>query len=264
MKAIKFDIKAKQGMLKNPLTSRGVNLTFTNMHVNALKGIIGATLGFDGKLKLNNNQQVLLQAEAKKDMCIEDNIPENILKLDGLSYSLITHLSKDNFIKKVRDSVNTTGLNFSYENAVKVNTIINKNEVLENIHYTLYIYEDSPYYTEFKESLLKGFSYYHRYLGKNQFTIDLLDIEEVELQEYKQDSSFQLDSLFKKKLATFDDEENDYLDELKYFSETIPSGTNYETTLYNYDDYLLTNSYLSGYKGTIYKGVDGRLLAKLS
>ena len=263
MKAIKFEIKAKQGMLKNPLTSRGVNLTYTNLHVNVLKGIIGATLGFDGKLKINNNQQSLLYQKELKHLEVDDKIPENILKLEGLNYSLITHIGNSNFIKKVYNSTNTIGINYSYEKQT-VNTILNKNEILENIHYTIYIYEDSPYYSEIKDHLLKGFSYYHRYLGKNQFTMELLNIEEVELRLHNQEESFQVKSLFKRNLATLDEEENDYLVELKYFSETLPSGTDYNTTLYKYDDYLLTNSYLSGYEGEVYADVDGQLLVKLS
>lgn len=264
MKAIKFDLKAKQGMLKNPLTSRGVNLSFTNLHVVALKGLLGATLGFSGKLKVNNDQQTLMYSGEKKVFSIEDRIPDNILKLEGLNYSLLTHLSKDTFIKKVVDSTNTNGINFSYEKATKPNTILTKNELMENIYYTVYIYEDSPYYVELKEHLIKGLSHYHRYLGKNQFTVEIVNIEELELILYNQDSSFQLTSLYKKGLATFDEDANDYLGKLSYFGETLPCGTNYDTSLYNYDDYLLTNSYLSGYKGDVYKGVDGYLLAKLS
>jgi hypothetical protein len=73
----------------DPMTSRGVNLTFTNLHVVALKGILGAILGFDGKLKLYNTQQDLLFKEQKEPLKINQMIPENLLKLEGLGYSII-------------------------------------------------------------------------------------------------------------------------------------------------------------------------------
>lgn len=263
MKALRFEIKAKQGMLKNPLTSRGVNLTFTNLHVVALKGIIGAILGFDGKLTLNNNQQALLYIESKEQLTKEKLIPENILKLENLSYSIIPNFTSDNFIKRMYTTTNNNGINYSHEKNDIV-TIINKNELLEDVHYTVYIYEDSPYYSELKESLFNSSFYYRPFLGKTQFPIELEDVTELELELFNQGSNFQLASLFEKGISNFDVEENLYLDDLSYFCETIPSGINYQTTLYAYKEYLLTNSYLTGYGSDIYKDEGGKLLAKLS
>lgn len=261
--ALRFDLTARQGMLKNPMTSRGVNLTFTNLHVVALKGILGAILGFDGKLKLYNTQQDLLFKEQKEPLKINQMIPENLLKLEGLEYSIIPNLSEGNFLKRVYTTNNTTGLNIYSKKTASATNIILKDELLENVHYNVYIYDTSPYYAELKDCLVNSLAAYPIFLGQRQYPLNISNIEEIVMEETI--NYDKVDSLYKKSNAIFDGKANKYLDNVEYFSEAIPSGLSYETTLYEYDEYVVTNSYIESYSDPVYKDkVTGHILAVLS
>lgn len=265
MKALRFDIYAKQGVLTNPLTNRGISLTFTNLHSLSLKGILGASLGFSGKVTLFNKQRLLEEewGNSKRDYPddIELRVPENLLELEGLKYSVVTDLTAGKFKKLTQVRNNSSGTSViggGDGNPKPATTVQYEFQILENIHYSVYIYEDSPHYTRIKEHLLNDLYAYTPYLGKREYPIDIQNVEEVVVEKFEITEPVTILSVLEKgKTKLYTEETMFGTVNPRYFSETIPHGYRESTLTYTYLDVINTDSKVEAYKGNLYREVDG-------
>lgn len=210
MKFLKFKIKGdfatfKRGTTVNDTTE--LVLSYDYMPLTALKGFIGAILGYEGL------------AQAVKTGKIE--------YMDKLSNAKIAVIPNrpTKFKQKI---TNTTG--FGNKGA----TMILEQQVLDGIDYTVYIsnFDD---YDKLKDMMFKNKTAYPLVLGRKGFTASYSEVEEVDVEFHEYPSNFG------RKIKGFMNTQVLYsiLDDENYSDVILPYS--YENMLYEFGNYILTN-----------------------
>lgn len=209
MKFLKFKIQGdfatfKRGTTVNDTTE--LVLSYDYMPLTALKGFIGAILGYEGL------------AQATKTGKIE--------YMDKLSNAKIAVIPNRPTKFKQRIT-NTTG--FGNNGA----TMILEQQVLDGIDYTVYIsnFDD---YDKFKDMMFKNKTTYPLTLGRKGFTASYSEVEEVDVE-------FHESSYLAGKVKGFMNPQalHSILDDEDYSTVRLPFL--YKNMLYEFENYVLTN-----------------------
>lgn len=242
---ISFDIKADFGFLKKPDTNAPVYLTYNMIHKPCMLGILGAIMGYSG-FKNSNKLPVYYEKLVK-----EQSVKIGIKPLED---------EKGNFSKttvKYNNSVgyaNESGLKNTDDKDInlKFGTTINVEEqILIKPSYRIYLLTDN-------QELIRRIQNYEAeflpYLGKNDFSLWWENVQVYEFAKFEPQNSYQVHSLFMKKMILKDGKEVDddipawEIDftggEFAYF-ERLPTGYDEELYQYEYKSFVLTTFKLS-------------------
>lgn len=182
MKCIKFNISGRYAFFKNPeYNLNSYEYSFEHIHKPALLGILGAILGFDGKLQFRKNNKLEYYEKLK-----------NIKIAIEPSDCIFEHFEYD--------FINGTG----YAN--KGNAQMIKRICLYNPLWTIYILEksiDNSIYDKLYNYLLDHKSIYPIYLGDNSFKAKVSDVKEVEIVSIDSNNII-INSIFRKKILSDD------------------------------------------------------------
>ncbi|SDB96167.1 type I-B CRISPR-associated protein Cas5b [Geotoga petraea] len=216
MKALKFNLSGKTAFFKKPDVNQYAYYTYNNIHKIALLGVFGAIIGLKGY-----NQQ-------KKE-----KYPEFYEKLKDFKISIVP--KKKYFDKKIQIFNNTVG--YASQEA---NNILNVREQwLEEPEWDIYILENqSQEYEKIENFLLNKKTEYIPYLGKNDHSADIKDVEKVNLS--KEEKINHIDSIFLEKICELGiypyDDENEYI-----LKEKQPIKLNEMYNFYEFENTIYTN-----------------------
>ena len=209
MKFLKFKIKGDFATFKRGTTvddTTELVLSYDYMPLTALKGFVGAILGYAGLAQATKTGKI-----------------EYMDKLSNAKFAIIPN-EPTKFKQRI---TNTTG--FGNKGA----TMILEQQVLDGIDYTVYISEFEDY-DKLKDMMLNNKTTYPLTLGRKGFSASYSEVEEVDV-EFHENPYFvgsakgfmSLDCLH----TNLDDED--------YSSVKLPYD--YENMLYKFKDCVLTN-----------------------
>lgn len=226
MQALKFRLKGKHAFFKIPVVNSYYYFTYAQIHKVALLGIFGAILGYDGYQQMQK----------------EDRFPEFYERLQALKVSVIPCVKNGIFLKKVQTFNNSIG---SLEQG---GNLIVQEQWLEKPEWLIYVLLDCEESEKLAEMLEKKQSIYIPYLGKNDHSADILEVERVEV-ETTDPAGQRIDSLFP--------EESFLMDELEAYSfkyrETLPVGLKEETNQYEYRKFAFSDEIVEEAKQTVFQ-----------
>jgi CRISPR-associated protein Cas5h len=237
---ISFDIKADFGFLKKPNTNAPVYLTYNMIHKPCILGLLGAIMGYGG-FKSDEKKPEYLEK-----FCDSENpVQVGIQPLDH---------EKGSFQKttvKYNNSTGTANLstlkNLDGKDVLPIGATINIIEqMLIKPSYRIYLLTDN-------EELIQRIQNYEAeflpYLGKNDFSLWWENVQLYDYKEFEPIKSYQVSSLFIKKMIVKDGKEIDddvpawEMDftggEFMYF-ERLPTGYDEELYQYEYQPFVLT------------------------
>lgn len=226
MQALKFRLKGKHAFFKIPAVNSYYYFTYAQIHKVALLGIFGAILGYDGYQQMQK----------------KDRFPEFYERLQALKVSVIPCVKNGIFLKKVQTFNNSIG---SLEQG---GNLIVQEQWLEKPEWLIYVLLDCEESEKLAEMLEKKQSIYIPYLGKNDHSADILEVERVEV-ETTDPAGQRIDSLFP--------EESFLMDELEAYSfkyrETLPVGLKEETNQYEYRKFAFSDEIVEEAKQTVFQ-----------
>ena len=187
MQALKFRLKGKHAFFKIPAVNSYYYFTYAQIHKVALLGIFGAILGYDGYQQMQK----------------EDRFPEFYERLQALKVSVIPCVKNGIFLKKVQTFNNSIG---SLEQG---GNLIVQEQWLEKPEWLIYVLLDCEESEKLAEMLEKKQSIYIPYLGKNDHSADILEVERVEV-ETTDPAGQRIDSLFPEESFLMDELEADF------------------------------------------------------
>jgi CRISPR-associated protein Cas5h len=216
MKALKFNLSGKTAFFKKPDVNQYAYYTYNNIHKIALLGVFGAIIGLKGY-----NQQ-------KKE-----KYPEFYEKLKDFKISIVPR--KKYFDKKIQIFNNTVG----YASQEPNNILNVREQWLEEPEWDIYILENqSQEYEKIENFLLNKKTEYIPYLGKNDHSADIKDVEKVNLS--KEEEINHIDSIFLEKICELGiypyDDENEYI-----LKEKQPIKLNEMYNFYEFENTIYTN-----------------------
>ena len=172
----------------------------------------------------------------------EDRFPEFYERLQALKVSVIPCVKNGIFLKKVQTFNNSIG---SLEQG---GNLIVQEQWLEKPEWLIYVLLDCEESEKLAEMLEKKQSIYIPYLGKNDHSADILEVERVEV-ETTDTAGQRIDSLFP--------EESFLMDELEAYSfkyrETLPVGLKEETNQYEYRKFAFSDEIVEEAKQTVFQ-----------
>ena len=244
MQALKFRLKGKHAFFKIPAVNSYYYFTYAQIHKVALLGIFGAILGYDGYQQMQK----------------EDRFPEFYERLQALKVSVIPCVKNGIFLKKVQTFNNSIGSLEQGGNLIVQEQWLEKPEWLSclGMHtlpgpesaraWLIYVLLDCEESEKLAEMLEKKQSIYIPYLGKNDHSADILEVERVEV-ETTDPAGQRIDSLFP--------EESFLMDELEAYSfkyrETLPVGLKEETNQYEYRKFAFSDEIVEEAKQTVFQ-----------
>lgn len=240
-KIISIDLYSGFGFLKKPDINEDIYLTYNCLHKPALLGILGAITGLKG------HYQAFI--ERKKE-------PEYSEVFKELQVGIQPNNSKNGTFAKTTITYNNS---VGYASKEEGGNLIIKEQTLLNPSYKIYLLIDfsNHHQKELYESLKSDEAYFIPYLGKNDFQISWNGFEEYDCKPFNYNSSFQIESIFKKEkvIKTIRGTNEEMLDgeirtpsfTFSYF-ERLPVGFseitgNYELAEFAFTDFLFPSNY---------------------
>lgn len=223
MKALMFSIDGRTAFFKKPDVNTYVYFTYGNLHKVALLGILGAVLGLEGY-----NQQ--------KDK----KFPEFYEKLKDVKVSIVPMNSKGYFNKKVQTFNNSVG----YASEEQGGNLVVKEQWIEEPKWRIFVALDGSSITSELQNRFEENSFvYIPYLGKNDHTARIKDIEVIEME--KSNDVSHIDSIFPKKYFECDSLDDDSDDEIIWkYEERLPIKLEETANQYITESCVHTNSKL--------------------
>jgi CRISPR-associated protein Cas5h len=226
---ISFDIKADFGFLKKPDTNEPMYLTFNMIHKPFVLGLLGAILGERG---FQENEV----------------LPDYYLKLKDTPIGIMPlNAEKGNFQKTVIKYNNGVG----YASKETGGNLIITEQTLVKPSYRIYLLTDNQ---ELIQRIQNHEAEVLPYLGKNDFSLWWENVQVYNYEEFEPESSYEVNSLFIKKMIVKDGKkvdddvpawEMDFTGgEFMYF-ERLPIGYDEELFQYLYQPFVLTTFKLS-------------------
>lgn len=246
MEAIKFTLSGKNAFFKKPEVNSYYYFTYGHIHKVALLGMFGAILGLQGysqkKWKEKNKQNI-------------EEYPEFYEKLKDLKISIVPGNEKGYIPKKVQVFNNSVG----YASKEAGGNQIIKEQWLESPVWHVYLLIDCEMAEMLADFLQRKRCIYMPYLGKNDHTADITDVEKIFLNK-KEYGEYRLSGLYLKCagqicLPDEDEEEDDEIQIFKY-EEKLPIALNGFTNLYEYETFCYTNMNVKVSDGVLYQ--DGK------
>ena len=176
MKALRFLLRGKTAFFKQPDVNTYCYYTYGCIHKIALLGIFGAVMGFRGY----NGQT---KAET---------YPEFYEKLKNLKVSICPLNEKGYIPKKVQTFNNSVG----YASKEEGGNLIVKEQWLENPKWEIAFLVDDPQSENLAERILESRFEFLPYLGKNDHTAVIENVEEVELEAETKRENLRVYGLF--------------------------------------------------------------------
>ena len=214
MKFLKFNLSGDLALFRRCTSvddTTELILTHDFMPPTAVKGLIGAILGYSGLAKASR----------------ENTEIEFLKKLECVKIAILPNRT-NKFIQRI---TNTTGF------ANNGSTMIMAQQVLEDLSYKVFVGDNFDDYEKLKDLMIKGKTTYPMTLGRKGFTASYSNVEEIESELYT-DSNFVKGFMSFEKLGEISDDE-------EYAHIELPVGYN-EHFMYEYKDYVvgdLTGNY---------------------
>ena len=223
---ISFDIKADFGFLKKPDTNEPMYLTFNMIHKPFVLGLLGAILGERGFQK-------------------NEVLPDYYLKLRDTPIGIQPLNDEDDFKGNFHKTVITYNNGVGYANRDSGNLIITE-QTLVKPSYRIFLLTDNQ---ELIQCIQNCEAEFLPYLGKNDFSLWWENVQAYDYEEFRPTGSYNVSSLFIKKVIVKDGKEIDddvpawEMDftggEFMYF-ERLPIGYDEELYQYRYQPFVLT------------------------
>ena len=207
MKFLKFNINGSLALFRRGTSvddTTELVLTHDYMPPTALKGLIGAIIGYSGLAKASR----------------ENTKIEFLKKLDGVKIAVLPNRT-NKFIQRI---TNTTGF------ANSGSTMIMAQQVLEDLSYEVLVGDNFDDYEKLKDFMFKGKTVYPLTLGRKGFTASYSNVEEIE-------SGLYTDSNFVKGFMSFE-KVGEISDDEEYAHVELPVDYN-EHFMYEYKDYVV-------------------------
>lgn len=207
MKFLKFNLSGDLALFKRCTSvddTTELILTHDFMPPTAVKGLIGAILGYSGLAKASR----------------ENTEIEFLKKLEGVKIAILPNRT-NKFIQRI---TNTTGF------ANNGSTMIMAQQVLEDLSYEVLVGDNFDDYEKLKDLVFKGKTTYPLTLGRKGFTANYSNVEEIESELYT-DSNFVKGFMSFEKLGEISDNE-------EYAHVELPIDYN-EHFMYEYKDYIV-------------------------
>lgn len=199
MEAIKFVIEGRFGKFTKPDTNKAL-LTYMYPSKPTLLGILGAIIGLNG------------HSSQKKEI-------EFYEKLKDIQLAIIPNSKNGVFQRIFKTLTNSTGVS-------KEGMWLVTEEILIQPSYTIFLNMSKleiDYAKKLSNYLLKGYSEYPLYLGRNSYFASIKEVEKVELT--KSNSLGKIDSIFP--VEKKEQEDFDYSHSYKEFLPTAYSSIGY-------------------------------------
>lgn len=223
---ISFDIKADFGFLKKPDTNEPMYLTFNMIHKPFVLGLLGAILGERGFQK-------------------NEVLPDYYIKLKDTPIGIQPLSNEEDFKGNFQKTVITYNNGVGYASKETGGNLIITEQTLVKPSYRIYLLTDNQ---ELIKRIQNCEAEFLPYLGKNDFSLWWENVQVYDYKEFKPVSSYQVSSLFIKKMTVKDGKEVDddipawEMDftgsEFMYF-ERLPISYDEELYQYEYQPFVL-------------------------
>lgn len=245
MEIFKFNLSGKTAFFKKPEVNTYEYFTYGQIHKAALLGIFGAILGYNGYGSFweEKNGKILFGRKGE--------LPEYYQKLQGLKVG-IEPCSKNGYIaKKVQLFNNSVG----YASGEQGGNLIVKEQWLEKPEWNIYVLMDGEESGRIKDYLLNNRAVYPPYLGKNEHFADIskAEILDGEKMDGMHLEGEEIQSLFLKKYAVFDFDNEEMEERVFKYEESLPIGMEEDSLMYRMEKFVYTNLPLMSYEGEVYK-----------
>ncbi len=234
MKALKFTLKGETAFFKKPDVNTYMYFTYGNIHKIALLGILGAILGLKGY-----NQQE------------GADYPEFYQQLMNLKVAIVPKKDEKGLLSIFGKKVQTFNNSVGYASQEAGGNLIVREQWLEKPQWTIYIREDHPYYQNIVEKIIGHQCTYLPYLGTNDHLATIINEEEIELQEIR--DNCKISSLFiKEDFIEAQEEEGDFFEvkETYYkYQEKLPISLEKEYNQYQFATFIATNQKMQNVGG---------------
>lgn len=184
MEVLKFNITSPFSFFKKNEARAGFDLTYSHIHKNTIKGIVGAVIGLEGYNVHNIKKRMHLT---------EDEFPEFYTKLEKLKVSIVPITDNGDFEKFNETFTETQGM-FGASGA---NLIVREQQIVRG-EWEIYLELDEldeEVRKKIKDYFLNRKAEYLPYLGKNEhfaniYNVELINVEKQPLSEVKVHSLF--------------------------------------------------------------------------
>lgn len=240
-KLMSFDIRADFGFLKKPDTNSPVYLTYNMIHKPCVLGVLGAIMGYSG-FKDNNKLPEYYEKLVKEQFVKIGIIPlqheKGNFSKTNVKYNNSTGVANLSNLKNVDDK--DVGLEYG----ATINVV---EQILIKPSYRIYLLTDNE---ELVSRIQNHEAEFLPYLGKNDFSLWWDNVQEYEYEEFVPNSSYEVHSLFIKKMIIKDGKEVDDdkpawevdfdAGQFMYF-ERLPVGYDEELYQYIYKPFVFTS-----------------------
>jgi CRISPR-associated protein Cas5h len=245
MEILKFKLSGKTAFFKKPEVNSYYYFTYGQIHKAALFGIFGAILGYRGygSPMLGKNGKISFQREGE--------LPEYYQKLQNLKIG-IEPCNQNGYIpKKIQTFNNSVG----YASREAGGNLIIKEQWLENPEWNIYVLLDGEESVKLKNAMENKSAVYVPYLGKNDHPADISEIfvQHGEKAEQKKEKSMEINSLFFKKYADFDMDDDEIEYRIFKYEEKLPVKLEEKSLMYQLEKFVYTNLPIISYQGELYE-----------
>lgn len=276
MEILKFKLSGKTAFFKKPEVNTYYYFTYGQIHKAAILGIFGAILGYGGygnvwmeKVERKSFQTCLCQKQEQTVSGLwhdikngdiffgkDRELPEYYRKLKNVKVGIVP-CNKNGYIpKKIQTFNNSVG----YASGEQGGNLIVKEQWLEAPEWDIYVLIDSEESRKLKEAIQKRSAVYPPYLGKNDHPADISEISicHGEKAEIEKNDAVEISSLFIKRYAVLDTDDEDMEVRVFKYEESLPTGLEEESLLYRLEKLVYTNLPAVSYEGELYEIVEDK------
>lgn len=235
MDVLKFKTTSPFSIFKKNDARFGLDLTYSHIHKNVIKGIVGAIIGLEG---------YNVHSIKKRMGLTNEDFPEFYTKLENLKVSIVPVTENGDFEKFIETFTETQGMFGD-----KGGTLIVKEQQISKGNWEIYLKLDEleeAIAEKIKDYFLNSKAEYLPYLGKNEHFATITDVELLTLKESTEDT-VKIDSLFIKNAdeeIDYNSEDADEEDEIAtyYLEELMPVSLDKTTGRYVLETLVFTDT----------------------
>lgn len=276
MEILKFKLSGKTAFFKKPEVNTYYYFTYGQIHKAAILGIFGAILGYAGygnvwmdKVDRKLFQPCLCQGQEQMASGLwhgnqngniffgkDRELPEYYRKLKNVKIGIVP-CNKNGYIpKKIQTFNNSVG----YASREQGGNLVVKEQWLEAPEWDIYILIDNEESEKLKHAIQKRSAIYLPYLGKNDHPADISEISVChgERIEIEKNSPVEISSMFVKRYTVLDMDNEDMEIQVFKYEESLPTGLEEESLLYQMEKLIYTNLPVVSYEGELYQIVEDK------
>lgn len=247
MEILKFRLSGKTAFFKKPEVNTYYYFTYGQIHKAALLGIFGAILGYSGYGNpWIKNGNIFFEKQ---------ELPEYYQRLKSLKIGIVP-CNKNGYIpKKIQTFNNSVG----YASEEQGGNLIIREQWLESPKWDIYILINNEESEYIKTAIQDRKAVYIPYLGKNEHPADISEISiyHGEKIKNKKEDNFRIDSLYIKKYAKPDTDDEEVETVFKY-EESLPIGVKEHSFMYQLESVVYTNLPVISYQGELYEVTENK------